>query len=152
MLIKLISGGQTGADYISLEVAEELGIPTGGTAPKGWRTENGPNPELGTRFGLVESYSVDYMPRTRDNVRDSAGTVIFDYHNSGGSIQTKNICVRLGRPYIINPDETALVQWLIGNNIDILNGAGNRGSKLSVFEKQNIRHILRVALAYARVN
>jgi len=33
MVEKVISGGQTGVDRMGLEVAKELGIPTGGTAP-----------------------------------------------------------------------------------------------------------------------
>ena len=46
MIKKIISGGQTGADQIGLEVALSLGIPTGGTAPKGFITETGPNYKL----------------------------------------------------------------------------------------------------------
>lgn len=38
-MIKIISGGQTGADMGGLEAAREYGFPTGGYAPKGWMTE-----------------------------------------------------------------------------------------------------------------
>ena len=51
---KIISGGQTGADMGALLAARELGIPTGGVAPKGWLTENGPQEELLRNFGLIE--------------------------------------------------------------------------------------------------
>lgn len=57
MLTKIISGGQTGADEGGLEGARLLGIPTGGTAPKGYRTENGPNLTLRDTYGLVEHWS-----------------------------------------------------------------------------------------------
>jgi hypothetical protein len=40
---KVISGGQTGADLTGLEEAHKRGIPTGGTVPKGCRTESGSN-------------------------------------------------------------------------------------------------------------
>ncbi|HME98544.1 MAG TPA: putative molybdenum carrier protein, partial [Terriglobia bacterium] len=51
---KIISGGQTGADMGGLLAARELGIETGGMAPKGWLTENGPEEVLLRSFGLSE--------------------------------------------------------------------------------------------------
>src|SRR5262249_6057013 len=41
MIGKVISGGQTGVDQVALRAAKACGIPTGGWAPKGWRTEDG---------------------------------------------------------------------------------------------------------------
>jgi Circularly permutated YpsA SLOG family len=38
MNLKIISGGQTGIDLMGLEVARELGLPTGGSAPKSFGT------------------------------------------------------------------------------------------------------------------
>jgi hypothetical protein len=74
MLTKIISTGLTAADRAALEAAVELCIPTGGTAPKGWRIQNydgstGSDPEL-AQFGLVEHESAEYPPRTRQNVAD----------------------------------------------------------------------------------
>ena len=46
MIGKIISGGQTGVDQAALRAAKACGIPTGGWAPKGWRTEDGPAPWL----------------------------------------------------------------------------------------------------------
>ena len=37
MLIKIISGGQTGADMGGLRAGRALNIPTGGSAPHGWK-------------------------------------------------------------------------------------------------------------------
>jgi hypothetical protein len=39
MLAKVISGGQTGADQAGRRAARAAGIPTGGWAPLGWKTE-----------------------------------------------------------------------------------------------------------------
>jgi len=39
ILHKIISGGQTGADRAGLVVGKSLGLEIGGTAPKGWKTE-----------------------------------------------------------------------------------------------------------------
>ena len=43
-MIKIISGGQTGADQGALDAAIELDIPHGGWIPKGRLAEDGPLP------------------------------------------------------------------------------------------------------------
>ena len=45
-VIKIISGGQCGSDSGGLAAAYDLGIETGGTAPKNFRTKYGSNPKL----------------------------------------------------------------------------------------------------------
>ena len=71
-LTRLISGGQTGADQQgALLAARELGIPTGGTAPKGWLTETGPQELLLKSFGLIECADPGYAARTEANVLGS---------------------------------------------------------------------------------
>jgi hypothetical protein len=42
MLERVISGGQTGVDQAALRVAKAIGLATGGWAPLGWETEDGP--------------------------------------------------------------------------------------------------------------
>ena len=75
MIGKIISGGQTGVDQAALRAAKACGIPTGGWAPKGFRTEDGPAPWLAD-FGLQEHASADYPDRTRANVGDAGLTLI----------------------------------------------------------------------------
>jgi hypothetical protein len=75
MIGKIISGGQTGVDQAALRAAQACGIPTGGWAPKGWRTEDGPALWLAD-FGLQEHASADYPDRTRANVGDASLTLI----------------------------------------------------------------------------
>lgn len=129
MITKIISGGQTGADQAALLTAHLLHIPTGGTAPKGWRTEAGPEPALAT-YGLVQSVSSNYRVRTEANVRDSDGTVLFSRRpGSPGSAQTVDACERQAKPYIINPTASELVAWCRDHQISVLNVAGNRASK-----------------------
>jgi hypothetical protein len=93
----LISGGQTGADFGGLLGAEDCGIPTGGIAPKGYKTEKGPMPELGARFGLTESKSEDYAVRTRENL-ELADAVIIVARNflSPGTVLTDKLCLDMG--------------------------------------------------------
>ena len=69
LLLKIISGGQTGADTGGLIAAQKAGIRTGGCAPKGFITEDGSNPELGSVYGLYESNSDQYP---------TAGNIIVD--------------------------------------------------------------------------
>ncbi|MGD0261650.1 MAG: putative molybdenum carrier protein [Verrucomicrobiota bacterium] len=50
--IKIISGGQTGADRAGLDWAMKNGIPHGGWCPKGRRSEDGP---IDGKYQLQES-------------------------------------------------------------------------------------------------
>jgi hypothetical protein len=75
MIGKIICGGQTGVDQAALRAAKACGIPTGGWAPNGWRTEDGPAPWLAD-FGMQEHASADYPDRTRANVGDAGLTLI----------------------------------------------------------------------------
>lgn len=129
MITKVISGGQTGIDEMGLSVAYELGITTGGTAPKGWRTEKGQNLELRDKYSLKESRSSSYEPRTEDNVEDSDGTVLFGDMGSPGSKLTIHLLKKYKKPYIENPTAEQLDQFIKDNYIYVLNVAGNRGSK-----------------------
>lgn len=129
-ITKIISGGQSGVDRAGLEAAFDLGVETGGTAPKSWRIclqdgSDGSDPELGTKFGLVEHFSYDYPPRTRQNILDSDRTVWFGF-KSPGSLITINTCIKQRKPYILNPSDQQLADWILENNISVLNVAGNR--------------------------
>src|SRR5215469_17702424 len=86
--LTIISGGQTGADRAVLDWAIDRGIPHGGWCPRGRRAEDAP---LESRYGLKETPSEDYAQRTKWNVRDSDGTVIFSLKPQliGGSELTR---------------------------------------------------------------
>lgn len=131
-LRKVISGGQCGADQGGLVAAYELNVPTGGWAPKGWRTAEGPAPEL-QFFGLKEHYSEDYVPRTKLNVANSDGTVLIaSNRQSAGSRLTTSTCIKTKKPFIaLSADISEIelenfLQWVIKYRISILNVAGNR--------------------------
>jgi len=140
-LIIVISGGQTGADQGGLRAARATGYRTGGMAPKGWRTDDGPAPWLAD-YGLVEGPHHSYAPRTEWNARNSTGTLWFGDHRSPGGITTDAACVRYNRVWqVIEPmggsDRTnpmdfaetipALIRrWILDHQIITLNVAGNR--------------------------
>jgi hypothetical protein len=126
-LRKVISGGQTGADKTGLICAKELGLETGGTAPKGYRTEKGADYSLRDEFGLVESNSSDYKPRTYQNAADGDVTVWFGKLGSPGYWCTKAGCNKAGKEFYENPTELQLEY--LANSFEVWNVAGNRESK-----------------------
>jgi len=128
VLRKIISGGQTGADQAGLHVGRTMGLETGGTAPKGFRTERGNNPAL-KNYGLVETESSGYKRRTICNIEEADGTVIFGNLDSLGSRFTISEAVRREKPLLVNPTPQATAAWIEQNKIEVMNVAGNRYSK-----------------------
>lgn len=159
VITKIISGGQTGVDTIGLQVAKELGIETGGTAPKGFLRERGVDSENISSYGLTEITSEQqadytkrkgkrdpYTGRTELNVRNSDGTVYFyTSSDSAGYIATKRSADEWGKPFLANPTAEELADWIAKNNVKVLNVAGNRGSKLS--NPKEVTNVLKRALA-----
>lgn len=137
-LKKIISGGQTGADVAALIFAKEHGLETGGWMPKGFRIENSYRPEYATAYGMKETISKAYQPRTELNVRSSDGTLIFGNELSSGSRLTISLCEQWDKPFIkiqwpYKEDGPlasiwAFIKWLEDYNIETLNVAGNRES------------------------
>lgn len=133
-LKRIISGGQRGADHGALIAAKAAGIETCGWAPRGWRTEDGPDPELGSLYGLVEHGSADYPPRTYCNVANSDGTIRFAGNfNSPGEKKTLEAIQKLKKHYldvdVWSPHQIETVaEWIRHHEIETLNIAGNRES------------------------
>lgn len=131
MLVKVISGGQTGADQAGLAVAKRFGLMTGGMIPKGFRTLVGPRPDLGERYGLLEHTSDNYVPRTQQNVRHSDATVRFAGNfRSPGEICTLKAITKFGKPYfdvdLADPVPVqSFLDWLASEKVGVLNVAGN---------------------------
>ena len=71
--MKIISGGQTGADRAALDFAIDHGIEHGGWCPKGRWAEDG---AIAERYPLKETPSADVAQRTEWNARDSDGTLV----------------------------------------------------------------------------
>lgn len=151
---KIISGGQTGIDRLGLEIGKELGLETGGTTTPGYYTENGPDTSL-QDFGVTEiapelqagkKGKEFYLPRTEQNVINSDGTVYFSTdEDSAGRIATQRFAKAHNKPFLLNPTSQELAQWLVDNNINTLNVAGNRGSKVSPEFDSQVRETIRSA-------
>jgi len=124
--VKIISGGQNGADRAGLEAAVTLGLDVGGTVPLGRRTDGEPlTYEEMAMFHLVENRYSGYPKRTRQNVIDSDGTVLFGDMKSPGCRLTIRLCREHAKAYIVNPTANTLKEWVRENGIRALNVAGN---------------------------
>lgn len=133
-LLKIISGGQTGADMGGLLAAKELGLETGGTASGGYRTEVGTNLDLRDIYDLSQFGS--YPERTYRNVIGSDATVIFGDIAEPGSKLTAKLCRDLTKPFWINPPTLTFLKFLIEHQVEVLNVAGNRESKYPGIEEK----------------
>lgn len=141
LILKIISGGQTGADMGGLLAGKQLEIRTGGCAPKGFLTENGSNYDLSKSFGLHQSDSEKYPPRTAENIGKSDCTIIFSSNTGAerGSILTQNLCLSKKKPHLwVDPTNLGIVEEIrefiaeqarSKSRPIILNVAGNRESK-----------------------
>lgn len=140
---RVISGGQKGADHLGLVAGADLGLETGGTAPKTWATsQGGPGPDELQAFGLVEDDSMvqtladgsidiadAYRQRTLKNVSNSDGTIILTVpgrFDSPGSQLTRSYARSAKKPFLDNPTPAEVRRWVEENNIKTLNIAGNR--------------------------
>lgn len=139
---KIISGGQTGVDQAALDFAMERGMDCGGWCPKGRICETGRIPE---RYPLEEVEHEDYDERTRRNVRDSDATLVITHKGrmEEGTGLTIKFAQQLKKDfYHFNIEAIGfdakepgystqiggLYKWISGNEIRILNIAGNRES------------------------
>jgi len=132
---KIVSGGQTGVDQAALDWAITNRIPHGGWCPAGRKAENGRIP---ARFKLVATRSPTYAVRTRWNVRDTDGTVIFSMRRRlvAGSKRTALAAAQYGKPLLQlgswhEAVEAArrLARFVQRHQIAVLNVAGPRASE-----------------------
>ncbi|PVG81825.1 molybdenum cofactor carrier [Nocardioides gansuensis] len=138
VVVRLVSGGQTGADRAALEVAVRLGLEYGGWVPRGGWAEDLPTPPgvMALFPALREAPSADPAERTRLNVRDSDATLVLRGEGvaSPGTDLTVAVAQELGRPCLVTPGDAAEVAaWLadvhreLGRGL-VLNVAGPRES------------------------
>lgn len=132
--MRIISGGQTGADRAALDAAIAQGISHGGWLPRGRKAEDGPVP---ARYNLKELDSERYRDRTQQNIIASQGTLIVAHGPlTGGSALSESLAIRHDRPcLVIDLEQVSLAEavdavekWLQKYGIETLNVAGPRAS------------------------
>lgn len=149
-LLKIVSGGQTGADRAAWDAAIEAGIEIGGFVPRGRLAEDGLIPSKYS--GLIETGTADPDERTELNVINSDGTLVFAHGTPiGGTDLTLKHAVEYRKPSLqIDLSKNGLGEvagivkdWLLANNIKVLNVAGPRASEDgSIYEET--RDLLRI--------
>lgn len=138
MLKKVISGGQTGVDQAALAAAKTVGLETGGWAPMGWITADGPMKEVLQGYGLEQHYG-GYKDRTFANVCHSDATIrIAKNFDSRGERCTLNAINCFSKPYtdiqlpITITDVTFCKLFIEAKKVETLNVAGNRQQKSGI--------------------
>ena len=133
-MIKIISGGQMGADRAALDFAMRHHIPHGGWIPKGRLTEAGP---LDPKYQLKEMPTGEYPKRTEKNVLNADGTLIVSHGKlTGGSALTQSLAERHRKPCLhVNMDNLSVENavrligsWISKEGIEVLNVAGPKAS------------------------
>jgi Circularly permutated YpsA SLOG family len=135
-IVKIISGGQTGADRAAFDFALENKIATGGFVPKNRLAEDGRIPDKYTN--LQETDDENPSARTELNVKTSDATLILSHGKlRGGSLLTKEFAEKYKKPFLhidflLQPfDEAAQAarEWLASIEFENLNVAGARASE-----------------------
>ena len=136
-ILRIVSGGQSGADRAGLDAAIEAGIPHGGYCPHGRRSEDGTIPE---RYQLKETSSSGYTKRTEMNIVMSDCTLLFVGSGklSPGSAKTAMFAESVNKPCLLVPVANLSEGHLAGQIVDwfetmqkdelVVNVAGNRES------------------------
>ena len=164
---KVISGFQDGVDReVGLDAAKELGLKTSGTAPKGFKTQEGYKPELAKKYNIFEAdgrfdkligtlkenwikfsnttWYDTYYPRNIYNILNSDATVIFAKEvKSPGTQATIDMldALPIKKPYIVNPTAKQLKEFLDKHKPQTINVAGNRATKLGTTNAEIIKKI-----------
>jgi hypothetical protein len=136
--IRIISGGQTGADRAALDAAIEAGVTCGGWCPAGRMAEDGIIPERYPLTPLPDGGGYDQ--RTRRNVLDSDATVIVSFGPpTGGSETTRVAALAAERPLLVIDAATTsaeaaaeqIAEFAQAHHVGVLNVAGPRASEQS---------------------
>jgi len=127
-MLKIISGGQSGADIAGLMAAKRCGLETGGFAANGFETETGRRPDYAKMYNLIDKH-YNYPQRTVENVKSSDATIVFAANiSSSGTRLTINTCIKFDKKYLVNPTVDEVVAFIQKNNPKVINVAGNRES------------------------
>ena len=134
--MKIISGGQIGADLAALQFAKDYGFQTGGWMPRGFKNKNGDNPEFKEFYGMLETDDGGYPARTRLNVQAADVTLRFGHNfKTYGELCTARYIREFNKPHLdiyINPvdqstkpEPSYVADWLLVYNPGVINIAGN---------------------------
>ena len=86
-IVKILSGGQSGADRGAMDAAQRCGMDVGGWCPAGGWAEDYPDPPgvLALYPQMTETPSSDVAQRTEWNIRDSNCCIVLNTHKRNTS-------------------------------------------------------------------
>src|SRR5579883_2631043 len=132
MIAKIVTGGQAGAEQEAWSAARRAGIATGGYMPRGFATEDGPNPRLGALYGAIE-FPLDEPTRLRANLRRADALLWLGDALADEGRAAIAACRELGKPFLTaEPGATPaseVISWLIVFEVTSLMIAGNPASR-----------------------
>jgi len=135
MLVRILTGGQTGVDQAAWRAARAAGFPTGGWMPRGFRTEDGPRPDLAALHGAAEHSSDEWAARTIANVAEADATLILLGAQPGPGTELTITAAREARvPLLVvriedsTADAAVVAGWIRAHEVRTLNVAGDRES------------------------
>lgn len=130
---KIVSGGQTGVDRAALDMAFAFDLDCGGWCPKERWAEDAP---ISPKYPLVETATREPSERTKLNVKDSDGTLVFikTLPIDKGTQLTITEAKKFNKPLLVftlnlSNDIDSIHEWLTCYNIQTLNVAGPRESQ-----------------------
>jgi len=135
VLVKVISGGEPGAEQAALDAAMDAGLEHGGWIPAGRATEAGSLPD---EFLLAELSSEDPEAASERNVEEADGTVVFFLgRKPSRCVRAAELSSRRRKPLLEvdldgnGPSEVvqALAIWLRLYEIAVLHVTGPRASE-----------------------
>jgi len=147
MLEKIISGGQAGVDRAALDAAIECDFLCSGYCPKERIAEDG---KIDDKYDLIELRTKSYVIRTKKNVEESDGTLIFVFANlmSPGTKLTKTIAIKRNKPFLIvdlskdlDKNLESIVEWIQVNHIKTMNVAGSRETKIPGIQSKTFQFV-----------
>lgn len=131
MIEKLVTGGQCGAEQEAWASARRAGIATGGYMPRGFVTEDGPNPRLGALYGAIE-FPLDEPTRARANLRRADAMLWLGDPLEDDGQAAIAACREQGKPFLAaQPGLTPVndvVSWLVVFEVKTLAVAGSPAS------------------------
>ena len=153
--MKIISGGQVGADIAGLRVAQRLGYETGGWMPKGFRTLSGDHPEYAEMYGILETADGGYPVRTRLNVKTATVTLRYAHNfHSYGEKATARYLRSMNKPHldvdinyvekILSPSPHYVSRWLAVYEPEIINIAGNANIDIEPLVEEHLEKTLQM--------
>ncbi|MEM1263741.1 MAG: putative molybdenum carrier protein [Pseudomonadota bacterium] len=132
--LRIVCGGQTGADRGAMMAAFDRGVPLAGWCPSGRKAEDGTIPSF---YPVRELADSDYPERTLRNVLDSDATCIVRFSDvDAGSKLAAAACRREDKPYLyldaheLDSDDAAgvLEGFIREHAVAVLNVSGPRAS------------------------